>query len=140
MDPGEEQEHKPCVYIAGKWDRREELLQFAFDLHDVGCNIVSTWLWANENEQDENYKEYAVRDIKDIGDCDTFILFTGKEVYYRSGHLTELGFALAWGKEVIIIGPRANIFCHLNIIRHCADIEQFWAEIDLVEENENKTS
>ena len=35
-------------------------------------------------------------------------------------------------------GPRENIFCHLNIVRHCTDIEQFWREIDLIEKNENK--
>ena len=138
MDQADGQEHKPHVYIAGQWDRREELLEFAFDLHDAGCNITSCWLWSNDDEYEEHYKEYAVRDIEDIGKSDVFILFTETELTVRNSRLVELGFALAWLKEVIIIGPRENIFCHLNIVRHCADIDEFWREIDLVEENENK--
>ena len=140
MEQVDEQNHKPNVYIAGKWSRREELLAFAFDLHDVGCNITSSWLWADKEEGEEYYKEYAVRDIEDISKSEVFILFTfaETELTVRNSRLVELGFALAWLKEVIIIGPRENIFCHLNIVRHCADTDEFWREIDLVEENENK--
>jgi hypothetical protein len=64
-------------------------------------------------------KKFAQEDLNDIDLANTFVLFTDEpiKVWKAGGMFVELGFALAHNKEIIIVGPRENVFCYLSQIR-----------------------
>jgi hypothetical protein len=59
---------------------------------------------------------FAAEDLDDISESDYLIAFTESAGtgHSRGGRHVELGFALALGIPVHIIGPRENIFCWLE--------------------------
>jgi nucleoside 2-deoxyribosyltransferase len=112
-------------YLASKYERREELKGYALQLQKLGHWITSSWL-------DETFdpkasistyspaalSEMAARDVSDIYSCDGLIDFTDNDAELRGGHIFERGFAHGQGKQVIIVGPRKNVFCWLPNIKH----------------------
>ena len=102
------------VYIAGQWSKKGEIAVFANKVKERGYAIGTRWLNAGDEKNGPiSWKEYARRDEEDIYDCDIFILFTEVDPPDRNSRLVELGYALAYGKEVIIIGAVETIFCTL---------------------------
>ena len=92
------------------------MLDFANHLLGLGWLVTSRWVLGVHGEDDGDdtqWCKYAQDDVDDIRAADWFILFTESEPVTRGSRLTELGYALAWKKNVIIVGPRENIFCHL---------------------------
>jgi len=102
------------VYFLGRYGRRHELAEYP--------------------EASVRYKaQVAAEDLADIEECITVIAFTehnsdlNREDLLgaaRGGRHTELGYALARLKDLVIIGPRENMFQCL------VGIEQFdnWTE------------
>ena len=110
------QSEDATVYVAARYGRREEMLEFANELTEIGWLVTSRWVLGAHGSDDGNttrWGEYADDDVADMRAARWFILFTESEPVTRGSRLTELGYALAWGKKVIIVGPRENIFCHL---------------------------
>jgi hypothetical protein len=63
-------------------------------------------------------QKFAQDDYNDVSSCEQFVAFTEepRSGHSRGGRHVELGIALALLKEVIIVGPRENIFCWLPTI------------------------
>ncbi len=102
------------IYPAGKWCDRDKIAVFANKLRGMGHYITAHWLMSDKEDEDvDGWADYAERDMQDIYDADHFILFTEHEPPNRNSRLVELGLALAYGKEVTIIGPIETIFCTL---------------------------
>ena len=102
------------VYIAGRWSKKGEIAVFANKVKELGYLITARWLAAGDEKNGPiSWKDYAKRDEQDIYDADIFILFTETDPPERNSRLVELGYALAYAKEVIIVGPIETIFCTL---------------------------
>lgn len=119
------------IYLAARYSRREELYEYHKDLIKLGHEVTSSWLVdTSENTaivegsihtMPLESRPYAARDYNEIARSNIVISFTESPIsrYGRGGRHVEFGLAMAWGKQLIIVGPRENIFHTLG------DVEQF---------------
>lgn len=121
------------VYFAASFSRQAELQVYADDLEAYGIEVTSQWIRepasAEQLKVDANIGVegdtdtqigYAETDLLDIHAADTLIAFThesGKGPARGSRHV-EFGYALAKGKQTIVIGPVENIFYNLATKRY----------------------
>lgn len=114
----------PVIYLAARYSRRDELCGCRRDLVRSGYPVTSRWLdkthemsrevWADERKRDELLASFCREDLEDIDRCLLFVAFTEvpESGYSRGGRHVELGYALASGKKVVLVGPRENVFCY----------------------------
>lgn len=109
-----------AVYLAGRFDRKDEIAGYAAELRELGYTVTSRWLtdahqWSGTDDseipQDELWT-FAMEDFEDLNAANLLIAFTeDRSVGYTSGgRHVELGYALAQPLDVIVVGPRENIF------------------------------
>lgn len=115
------------IYLAGRYDRRRELLGRSLELEAVGWRSTSRWLTgAHEGSTDpRTLARCAAEDLEDIVVADAFLAFseTPDVGFTSGGRHVELGFALALIGEarlgmrgefrVLLVGPVENVFHHL---------------------------
>ncbi len=96
--------------------RRKELAKKAQRLEDEGIQVTSRWL--SSHGDDLPLVQAAKEDLEDIRKADGLLLFTQdkKHGYTTGGRFVELGYAYAKKKTIVIVGPRENVFCHLDYI------------------------
>lgn len=130
---------KEMYYLAGRYDRREELCGYADDLRQIGGEVECRWLLGTHQLHDNAHKidtpewyhpedgitleaaPFAADDYEDLNASDTIVFFseTPDSHSKRGGRHVEFGMALAWGKRLVVIGPRENVF-------HCIpQVEQY---------------
>lgn len=114
------------VYLAGRYDRREELQGYAARLAERGWSVTSRWLTGHECADadctPDELELFAREDLVDIDRAGLVVAFTEDPAtagYQSGGRHVELGYALAWGRSVVIVGPRENVFHWLD------NVEQF---------------
>ena len=109
------------VYLAARFDRRDELREHRRHLKHA-FNIDCTSRWLDNHGLDEGFTYSSQRlalcaseDIEDIRAADVLVAFTETpDVGYTSGgRHVELGFALALGKPIIVVGSIENVFHQL---------------------------
>lgn len=124
-------------YFAGRYGRRKELLEYAEALRCAGHEVTSRWLNGEHEMHDEKpshdqAKMFAMDDLQDIHRADILVAFTESpgdaNGRARGGRHVELGYALARGMYVIVVGHRENVFCHLERIEHYKTPEEFLRE------------
>lgn len=109
------------VYLAGRFNRRAELAQYASDLTHVGITVTSRWLsGAHDKEltltEDDGRRlarQYAREDLEDIRKADLLVAFTEDQSigYTSGGRHCEYGIALERGIPIILVGPGVeNVF------------------------------
>jgi len=106
------------VYIAALYSRMDEMRCYAFLLESgLGYTVTSKWLYGNEIGMTD--AEAAIMDIEDITEADICLSLTQPfgSMFTGGGRHTEFGYALAMGKECVIIGEREQIFHHLPQIK-----------------------
>ena len=112
------------IYLAARYPRREELVEYVQELEEAGHWVTSRWL-SGDDELIENAGEFpsgagvvGLKDLDDIDSAEVLIAFTEKPVMVtvlpaaargRGRHL-EFGYAAAQKKRLIIVGPTGNIF------------------------------
>lgn len=133
------------IYLASRYSRREELCGYREQIRGLGHRVDAVWLngehqISNEGtpigEQGERLVEgddgsdseraaalrqkFAQEDFRDVMMSDLLIAFTEppRSSASRGGRHVELGIALGMMKRVWIVGPRENIFCWLEDVRH----------------------
>lgn len=137
------------IYLAARYSRRLELCGYREILRGMDHRVQATWL-DGKHQIDEGGKpigddgesliegdeptncaamlraKFAGEDFADVLACDLLIAFTEtpRSGHSRGGRHVELGIALGYGKEVIIVGPRENIFCWLPQVRHFETFEE----------------
>ncbi len=88
-------EIKKKVYIASRFDRKQEAIELFKRFKKLGYEISVDWTVHEPIMPYENNitraRQYSVEDMKGIIDCDLFILLTDKE---GMGIYTELGAAI----------------------------------------------
>lgn len=123
------------VYLAARYSRREEMLDYQRELEEAGHVVNSRWLLGehqihpgsegvdkNAPFVPEEARPFAQDDVEDVANADVVISFTEypNSPYGRGGRHVEFGYALRAGKQLIIVGPWENIFHRLP------NVEQFW--------------
>lgn len=113
-------------YLAGKYDKRLELVRIAETLTHMGHSVQAEWLTGSHSgvTVEEKY-EYAVIDLADIEACTHFVLFNlpVKRPEPSTGRHVELGYALAKEKVCIIVGSGESVFYTMAIRYHT--VEEF---------------
>lgn len=116
------------AFIASSWENRDEMAEYARRLRLLGHDVTSTWhegleetrhFHAGVPKGDEHFEfnhHLAHQDINDVHRCDTLIYVP---VMGRLGHHTELGMAIAWNKDIVLIGERMGLYAY-----HCS-VEQY---------------
>lgn len=133
------------VYLAARYSRREELCGYRAQLEALDFTVTSRWLNGDHqvtdgqllgeqgaalvegNSQHESAvqlrQRFALEDWSDLAAADVCVAFTEppRSGPSRGGRHVELGAALAWGKHVVVVGHRENVFCCLPGVHFCAD-------------------
>jgi nucleoside 2-deoxyribosyltransferase len=129
---------KPRIYLAAMYSLKADIAARKAELENLCYNVTSTW---TDEPQDagvslkdvdaELLAEYATRDVQEIDDADLLVLFTvdPDQLTRRGGRHVEFGYALAKGKQCVIVGPRENIFHHLETVVRMSSWTQFVDEL-----------
>lgn len=139
------------IYLASRYSRRLELCGYREQLRAVGLEVQARWLDGSHQISDDGKplgddgeflveshddaagsraaalrSRFALDDFEDVSRCDLLVAFTeeprgaagGRS---RGGRHVELGIALGLGKPVLVVGPRENIFCWLEVVQQFDD-------------------
>ena len=124
---------KLLIYIAARYDRIEEMNRYAFSLRACGFEVTSRWLNGTHqihpspekvDADAENVaweaRPFAQDDFEDVKRSDILIFFSEPPTSHskRGGRHVEFGLALAWGKRIMVVGNRENVFHCLPEIEH----------------------
>lgn len=130
------------IYLAAKFERREELMGISFILSRNGFPVVSRWV---DGTHERQFKELsgqfgrsteadiwfqakvAGEDIDDISSADMIVLFTEKPYSKldRGGRHTEFGIARGLKKILVVVGPRENVFHYTPDVYVFSNFENF---------------
>ena len=119
-------------YLAARYGRREELLEYAKRLRGLGHEITARWLYGSHEAADDDkshWKDFAQDDFDDIIGSDVLISFTEHELHPRGSRHVEFGIALRGGQRLVVIGPVENVFHAMPEVLVYPDWETF-LEID----------
>jgi len=120
------------IYLAGSFSRCEELNGYADELRSLGHIVDCRWLegfhqvhpgaWKVENSEEmpPEAERFAIDDLKDLYASDIVVSFTGTGAH-RGGRHVEFGMGVAWGKRMIVVGKRENVF-------HCLPVVEFFED------------
>ncbi len=121
---------KMNIYLAGRFVRQDALKEVRKTLHNETFHrITSRWLDITQIEtSDDNWATYAKdcaeRDLADVDMADLLILDLPDPKVGKGGLYVELGYALAKGKMVWIVGNRTNVFCWTNGVKFFSTWEE----------------
>lgn len=111
------------VYIAAPFPIRDRAVSVMHVLELKGIEVTSRWLKAPDTMTDE----HARKDLDDVAAADVLLALNpdGWEERGTGGRHVELGYALALGKPVLLVGERSNIFHHLACVTQIDEIADF---------------
>jgi len=143
------------IYLASRYSRREELCVYRTALESAGHEVTSRWLNgahqiapdgtplnAEREKQFEDMSDprgaalrqsFLQEDMADVARAELVIAFTEQpraDGGSRGGRHVELGLALAWQKQIFVVGPRENLFCWHPSIEQFNEWETALAELN----------
>lgn len=109
------------VYLAARWGRQAEIREYRDHLLRASEDVTVTSSWldiiADGNLSapfdGRTLHECAQQDLLDIAISNVFVLFT-EQTHFSTGRMVEFGYALSAVDTVCVVGPRENLFCHLD--------------------------
>jgi hypothetical protein len=129
------------IYLASRYSRREELCAYRAELEALGHTVTGRWLNGSHQidnagkpigdhgeklvegdsgesgEQADALRAHFVKeDCEDVYMAECVISFTEpprSALGNRGGRHVEFGMAVAWGKRLIVVGHRENLFHYL---------------------------
>lgn len=115
-------------YLAGRYRDQALMREVRNRLVALGHTVISRWIDSTDPDDrpgDEDWEtgyahECAERDLHDISMADMLVLYTGGGPSTRGGMYVELGtfLEIAGPQNVVIVGPRTNVFTyHPEILR-----------------------
>lgn len=143
------------IYIAAPFAARNVAMTTAFTLEDAGHEITSKWhgstrdihvgtVGISPESDDAEVLEHALADLADIDRCDAVLHLTGSYCselvnvplhwLHTGGRHVEVGYAIAKGKDVHLIGEPENIFGR-SIAYHHESVGAFVSYATLLEKN-----
>jgi nucleoside 2-deoxyribosyltransferase len=127
------------IYVAASFNSRDRIRDEIEELEEIGHVITGVWFQEEdpiEKLWDGNFggrvaEVMALRDFNAIERAEVMIIDT-LDPSTSGGRNVELGWALAKGKRIILVGPPTTIF--FALIRETYDTwEEFWDECELGE-------
>lgn len=111
------------VYIAAPYPVRDRAATMMRVLELRGVEVTSRWLKAPDTMCDE----HARKDLEDVAAADVLLALNpeGWEDKGTGGRHVELGYAIALGKPILLVGERTNIFHYLSSIVQVDEISDF---------------
>lgn len=126
-------------YICARYGRREEARELADRLIQLGHQITSTWLWQVEDEMLYDNGplvagQFAQKDVDEVesGNGIVYLSEPTDNVWGRGGRHVEFGVAIAFKKDLYVVGPLENLFHYLPKVVQCDSADDF---INFVVEN-----
>ena len=122
------------IYIAARYDRRDEMRTVARALRGAGATFTSNWLGETGplsaqmgDDSDDFYKMTSYVDLRDIESADIVLFFAEDPLVGtpRGGRHVEFGYALAKGKVVCVIGPKENVYHYHPRVYHYPTLTAF---------------
>lgn len=105
------------IYIAGRYDRHPEFRSYRARLEAIGHEVTSRWIDPTQHLAVAlSDWQRATDDLEDLAGADIVLMFTGGTPG-GAGRWVELGYALALGRPVWLIGTRENMFHQLPQIQ-----------------------
>ena len=121
------------------------MLTYAKELQLAGHNITSNWIhgdhhlvpwefrkhWTNDlgtdDEIDPQARPIAIEDYDNLLKANTVVFFSQKpsNPAPRGSRHVEFGIALRTGMDILVIGPRENLFHTMPGVRHWHDWDHF---------------
>jgi nucleoside 2-deoxyribosyltransferase len=113
------------VYLAARFLRREEMEGYVPLFNELGYDVIARWVFGGEEELTR--EQIARLDLDDVAEAETLVIFTHPrgEPQPGGGRFVEMGYALALGKEVIVIGPHENVFTSTTGVKVYDNLEDF---------------
>lgn len=107
---------KAKVYLAAMYQWMEAMKVKRELFREAG--FESTAQWIDGDEEKLSRHDAATMDLADVDRADALVIYTLKKgsMFSSGGRFVELGYALAKGKFVIVVGDRENVFCHLDYV------------------------
>lgn len=132
------------IYFAGSWYRKNELREIRNKVisYDPTLISVSTWLDDPDGPHDrESTRTFAIkqadamRDSRDVAECDLFILFTSDNPKFQvgGGKFWEFGRAYTLKKGCIVVGPQEQIFENMPFVGHLDNAKELLAAVSAKE-------
>lgn len=126
------------TYLAARYSRWQEMRQVAERLEAMGHMITSRWVQGQHQCNDDqllNSPEWAIKiandDLEDLWKADQLILFTDPiRTATRGGKQVELGYAMALGLKIYIVGEPENVFQHLPHLTQVANVHFLYALLE----------
>lgn len=145
-----------AFYLAARYSRRLELVEYAEQLRKLGHQVTARWLegqhQADTLEVDhggevhhvpEVARRFAEEDVADVIFADTVIAFSEppRSSASRGGRHVEFGLALGWvlagyktldghRRRVVVVGERENVFHCIPEVDVFADWLSFLATVE----------
>ena len=103
------------IYLAARYRRLAEMRRSADDLERLGHQVTSRWLRGHHDVPgplgDPAWPSIGQQDMEDVQAADALIAFTEPQRGEGGGgRHVELGMGLAWGKRLLVVGPREHLF------------------------------
>jgi hypothetical protein len=122
------------IYLAARYSRHPEMREVRDWLEEQGHKVTSRWIDCHSdivgdftssftqdflNANPDRCAPLGQHDLDDLDEADWVISFTGGGL--KGGRHVELGYALARGKRLFVVGPRENVFHTLPAVEHHPD-------------------
>lgn len=124
------------IYVASKFERKDEVREVQAFLRDNGHEISSDWTQHDysdvpKEEQPAFLRKCAMEDLFGVIEADMLILMPDKTA---GAHFTELGIALGLCIPIIVLGHKPdeharNIFYNLSCLVFCNTVDEVLAQI-----------
>jgi hypothetical protein len=126
------------VYLAAAWSRKDEIKKIADELIALGINVQARWL--NEpptlperrspTSRESFLRSRAEIDIEDATAADVLVRFsddltpeTVPAKLATGSRMFEMGWAMANGSQIVVVGGHQCVFDWLPTVRHLPDVE-----------------
>lgn len=112
------------IYTAGRYSRREEILEYAKKLSNAGHVVTARWV--NGDEEGKSLEDIAIMDLDDVKAADMVLVYTDEygSLQKGGGRHTELGLGYAYGKHVWIVGPKEQVFHSLPGVKQFENTDE----------------
>lgn len=101
------------VYLAARYEENGRMRDWRDVLVGHGIVVTSRWIdGGHEDMTESRFAAYAEEDLLDVEQADALVMLSDREHFRtgRGGRHVEVGYALARGKRVILVGDRENVF------------------------------
>lgn len=136
------------IYLASRYSRIGEMREVRTLIENAGGEVTSRWVNGSHQYeepgdippgdhyqdrisayQDDTAERFAGEDLEDVDRADMVISFSEPPRVAstsRGGRHVEFGYGLARDKEMVLVGPRENVFHHLDEVRQFNSAAAMW--------------